>query len=142
MAQTSLMLAPLSMGSEMPLYEQIVEAIRREVANGRLLAGSAMPSFRELATQLAVSLITVTRAYDELEREGIIVCRQGLGTFVADNANDRSRSERRSTAMEALRTAVRIGREAGLDDRELLELLKRELRTASPEPVKRRQGGP
>jgi GntR family transcriptional regulator len=141
MTEASLKLAPLSTGSELPLYEQIVEAIRREVANGRLLAGSAMPSFRELATQLAVSLITVTRAYEELEREGILVCRQGLGTFVAENASDRSRSERHGTAVEALRTAVRTGREAGLDDRELLELLKRELRSASPESPKRRQGG-
>src|SRR5690348_7133544 len=119
-SRSSLTLAPLSMGSEMPLYEQIVETVRREVASGRLPPGSAVPSFRELAAQLAVSLITVTRAYEELEREGILVCRQGLGTFVAIRASERSRSERRNTAVDALRAAVRIGREAGLQDRELV----------------------
>ncbi len=137
----SLKLAPLSMGSELPLYEQIVEAVRREVASGRLQPGSAMPSFRVLATQLAVSLITVKRAYEDLEREGIIVCRQGLGSFVAARADDRSRSERRSAALQALRTAVQVGRQAGLDDRELMELLNRELRSASAEPSRRRQAG-
>ena len=127
------------MGSELPLYEQIVEAVRREVASGRLQPGKTMPSFRELASQLAVSLITVKRAYEELERENIIVCRQGLGTFVADRADECSRTERRGAAVNALRTAVRVGRQAGLDDREITELLSRELRSASPQLPKRRQ---
>lgn len=123
----TLQLAPLSTGGAAPLYEQIVETIKREVASGRLPAGSPMPSFRALAAQLAVSLITVKRAYEELERDGIILRHQGLGTFVAPGGSDRSRSERRSVAVEALRTAVRAGREAGLEDRELVEMLEQEM---------------
>lgn len=135
----TLQLPPLSAGGAAPLYEQIVEAIRREVASGRLPAGSPIPSFRALAAQLAVSLITVKRAYEELEHEGIILRHQGLGTFVAPGGGQRSRSERRSVAIEALRTAIRAGREAGLEDRELLQILEREL-TDSRLPTRRQRG--
>ncbi len=124
---TTLQLPPLSTGGSAPLYQQIVESIRREVASGRMPAGSPMPSFRVLAAQLAVSLITVKRAYEELERDGIILRHQGLGTFVAPGGGDRSRSERHIAAVQALRSAVRAGREAGLKDGELVEILTREL---------------
>ncbi len=134
-----LQLAPLSTGGAAPLYEQIVDAIRREVASGRLPAGAPMPSFRTLAAQLAVSLITVKRAYEELERDGIILRHQGLGTFIAPGGGDRSRSERRGVAIDALRAAIRAGREAGLDDRELLRMLERELAN-SRLPTRRQVG--
>lgn len=135
-----LRLSPLSTGGSAPLYQQIVEAIRREVASGRMPAGSPMPSFRVLAAQLAVSLITVKRAYEELERDGLILRHQGLGTFVAPGGGQRSRSERRSATIQALRSAVRAGREAGLEDRELLEILEREL-AASPRAADPDLGG-
>src|SRR5262249_62200553 len=96
-------------------------------AAGRLSPGSAMPSFRVLAEELVVSLITVKRAYEELEREGIIFRRQGLGTFVAEQGHDRAREVRREAAKDALRVAVKAGREAGMTDRELISLLREEL---------------
>jgi GntR family transcriptional regulator len=86
-----------------------------------------------------VSLITVKRAYEELERAGIILRHQGLGTFIAPGGDHRSRSERRSVAVDALRRAVRAGREAGLEDRELLKMLQREL--AHPRLAPRREAG-
>jgi GntR family transcriptional regulator len=101
--------------------------VKREIAAGRLLPGSAMPSFRVLAEDLVVSLITVKRAYEELERDGIIFRRQGLGTFVAEQGDDRAREVRRDSAIAALRAAVQAGREAGISDRELLTLLRKEL---------------
>jgi len=137
---TALVLGSLSTGSQAPLYQQIIDAIKREVAAGRLTPGNAMPSFRVLATQLAVSLITVKRAYEELEREGIIVRHQGLGTFVALRAAARSRSSGRAAAVEALREAVRTGREAGLADRDLLTMLKAELEVGSPQLVRKVAG--
>jgi DNA-binding transcriptional regulator YhcF (GntR family) len=61
-----------------PLYQQIVDGVRRAVSEGRLEPGIALPSFRVLAAELMVSLITVKRAYEELEREGItLIQRQG-----------------------------------------------------------------
>jgi GntR family transcriptional regulator len=71
---------------------------------------------------LLVSVITVKRAYEELEREGIIYRRQGLGTFVADHGHDRSREAKLNTAQELFREATREAAEAGLKPAEILEL--------------------
>lgn len=125
-AARDLKLVPIS-AAEGPLYEQVIDAIKHEIVSGRLPPGSAMPSFRALAASLAVSLITVKRAYEELEREGIIYRRQGLGTFVADAGDERTRESKVETALESLRTAIRAAREAGLSDRELMRLLRDEL---------------
>ena len=106
------------------LYEQIVRALKKEISEGRLAPGSALPSFRGLAEDLLVSVITVKRAYEELEREGILYRRQGLGTFVADAAHDRSREIKKHRAMTLLREAVREASEAGVSPREISKLLQ------------------
>jgi GntR family transcriptional regulator len=123
------LLGPISPAGDGPLYQQIVDGIKREVLANRLSAGSALPSYRVLAEHLLVSLITVKRAYEELEREGITYSRQGLGTFVAARGTDRTRAERRAKAHEALREAIRAGRDAGATDRELLQMLRDELKS-------------
>ena len=127
-----LRLGPISPAASGPLYQQIVESIKREVLANRLTAGSALPSYRVLAEQLLVSLITVKRAYEELEREGITFSRQGLGTFVAARGNDRTRADRRAMARDALRSAVHASREAGISNRELIQMLRDEMK---PEPT-------
>ena len=118
------LLGPISPAAPGALYQQIVDAIKREVAAGRLAPGSPLPSFRALAEELMVSLITVKRAYEELEREGIIYRAQGIGTFVAERGHDRTREVRRDAAEEAIAAAVRAGREAGMSDRDLQQLLR------------------
>src|SRR5262245_37610044 len=107
-----------------PLYEQIVQGLKREISEGRLAPGTALPSFRGLAEELLVSVITVKRAYEELEREGILYRRQGLGTFVADAAHDRSREMKKQRAMKLLREAVREAAEAGVSAKEVARLLQ------------------
>jgi GntR family transcriptional regulator len=129
---TNLHLGPLSPALG-PLYQQIVDGIKREVLADRLTAGSALPSYRVLAEQLLVSLITVKRAYEELEREGITFSRQGLGTFVAARGNDRTRADRRAAARDALRSAIHSGRQAGVTDRELIQMLRDELKSQPAE---------
>src|SRR6187549_2198113 len=111
-----------------PLYQQIIDGLKRDISEGRLPAGAPLPSFRQLAEELLVSLITVKRAYEELEREGIIYRRQGLGTFVADRGDDRSRAVRRAAAERAIASAVSAGREAGMSDRELQQVLREALK--------------
>jgi GntR family transcriptional regulator len=118
------LLPPISPAASGPLYQQIVDGLRREVSEGRLPGGAALPSFRQLAEKLMVSVITVKRAYEELEREGIIFRRQGLGTFVAQNGDDRSREAKAQRAGELMREAVREATEAGLKEREILELFR------------------
>jgi GntR family transcriptional regulator len=126
-------LGPISPAAAGPLYQQIVDGIKREVLANRLTAGSALPSYRALAEQLLVSLITVKRAYEELEREGITYSRQGLGTFVAARGNDRTRADRRAMALDALRSAIQAGRQAGATDRELIQMLRDELKAQPTE---------
>jgi len=133
-------LGPISPAAAGPLYQQIVDGIKREVLANRLTAGSALPSYRALAEQLLVSLITVKRAYEELEREGITYSRQGLGTFVAARGNDRTRADRRAAALDALRSAIHAGRQAGATDRELIQMLRDELKAqpteSNDEPIR------
>ena len=114
---------PISPAAPGPLYQQIVDGVKREISEGRLVPGSALPSFRGLAEQLLVSVITVKRAYEELEREGIIYRRQGLGTFVSDLADDRSREAKTARARELLQEALREATEAGLNDKDVAHLL-------------------
>ena len=122
--RTSWLLGPISPAAEGTLYQQIVDRFKREVSEGRLKPGSALPSFRQLAEDLLVSVITVKRAYEELEREGIIFRRQGLGTFVAEQGQDRSREAKLAAARELLRQAFREAAEAGLSSGEILDLAR------------------
>ena len=70
-------------GSGVPIYRQLVEQVRREVMLGRLAAGDQLPPLREVVDALAINPNTVVKAYAELEHEGLVVRRQGMGTFVA-----------------------------------------------------------
>jgi GntR family transcriptional regulator len=118
----SLLIGPISPAADGALYQQIADQLKREISEGRLKPGATLPSFRTLAEDLLVSVITVKRAYEELEREGIIYRRQGLGTFVADHGHDRSREAKLNTAQELFREATREATEAGLKPAEILEL--------------------
>ena len=72
----------------MPIYEQIINQIRDAVVSGELKAGDGMPSIRVLAKELAVSVITTKRAYEELEKEGVIESVPGRGFYVCEQKND------------------------------------------------------
>ena len=133
-----LALPPISAASPATLYQQIVDGLKRQVSEGRLPPGTALPSFRALAEDLMVSVITVKRAYEELEREGLIYRRQGLGTFVAEAARDRSRDAKTERARELLQEAVREASEAGLTTREILHLLHSVLDEREPKHVRKR----
>lgn len=115
---------PISPAAPGPLYQQIVEGVKREISEGRLGPGAALPSFRALAESLLVSVITVKRAYEDLEREGIIFRRQGLGTFVSENGAARSREVKRNQAERLLRQALREAEEAGLTSGDLLAMAR------------------
>lgn len=120
-----LFLRPISAAAPGPLYQQIVDGVKREISEGRLVPGAPLPSFRALAEELLVSLITVKRAYEELEREGIIYRKQGLGTFVSEEGAARSREAKRTQAASLIAEALREGREAGMTEEELLKLVHR-----------------
>ena len=109
------------------MYLQIMEQIRHRVATGDWQPGQEIPSIRAMAVDLRVSVITVKRAYLELEREGVIVSRQGKGSFVAQNVHLGTSLKQRELH-EHLDAAVRIGRLLGFDDATLVERLERALK--------------
>ena len=98
----------ISLGDPRPLYLQVIEQVKRRVAVGDLPPGSELPSIRELAAGLKVSVITIKRAYLELERDGIIATRQGKGSVVADRPGLQS-SIQEDELREHLRQAVSLG---------------------------------
>lgn len=124
----NLVIAPLSSAGGAPLYQQIVDGLKREVSEGRLGPGTPLPSFRQLAEDLLVSVITVKRAYEDLERDGIIYRRQGLGTFVSDIATDRSREAKAERAVALFRQGAREAAEAGLSEEAIVKLAHKAIR--------------
>lgn len=75
----------ISQADPRPLYLQVKEQLRHRIAMGELAPGAEIPSIRQLAADIRVSVITIKRAYLELELEGVIQTRQGRGSFVAEN---------------------------------------------------------
>ena len=122
----------ISQADRRPMWLQIMEQIRHRVAIGDWRAGHELPSIRTLAAAVRVSVITVKRAYLELEREGVIVTRQGKGSFVADDA-DLGTSLREQDLDEHLSAAAEIGRELGLAHEELELRLRTAVRAARRE---------
>jgi GntR family transcriptional regulator len=108
----------ISQTDRRPMYLQIMEQIRRRIAVGDWKAGQEIPSIRTLAAAVQVSVITVKRAYLELERDGVIVTRQGKGSFVADGADVRTQL-RRDEVEQHLSAAVDIGLQLGLTSPEM-----------------------
>jgi DNA-binding transcriptional regulator YhcF (GntR family) len=115
----------LNMGSGVPFYRQIVDQTARLIRGGALEEGARLPSVRELAKEMLVSLITVRRSYSDLEAAGLIVRKQGQGTFVAPTDNNTSRSAAISEAKLLIEEAVEQARRLGLDGLELNEYLGR-----------------
>lgn len=113
----------ISQADPRPMYQQLMEQIRRRIAVGDWVPGQEIPSIRALAASTRVSVITIKRAYLELEREGLIVTRQGRGTFVADNV-DLCRDLQTRELDEHLARAASIGAELGMS----AEMLARRLR--------------
>lgn len=112
----------LSEASGVPFYKQVVDQIAGLVRTGQLASGERLPSFRDLASDLTVSLITVRRAYSELETAGLVVRKQGLGTFVASSVRTASRADIRKRARVAVGAGLREARQLGLTMAELAKM--------------------
>ena len=113
----------LSQASGRPMYMQIIEQVQHRVAVGDWTPGTKLPSIRELAVAIGVSVITVKRAYLELERDGVIVTQQGKGSWVSENE---SRGRLQQGELERhLARAAELGRAMGLSTDELTAELVR-----------------
>ena len=106
-----------------PLYQQVKDQLRHRVAVGELKPGDEIPSIRQLAADIRVSVITIKRAYLELEQEGVIQTRQGRGSFVADNVG-LGDSLKEEELTSHLRAAVSAASLIGLTEEQLIERLR------------------
>ena len=104
-----------------PMYQQLMEQIKQRIAVGDWPPNTPLPSIRELATGTKVSIITVKRAYLELEREGVIVTQQGKGSWVSDTVD--LKTVQRKELLHHLRQAGKLAGALGISDDELLRLI-------------------
>lgn len=116
--------------SPLPIYEQITQQVKQAILTGEVAAGTALPSIRQLARDLRVSVITTTRAYNDLARDGFIVSVPGKGAFVQPVNSDLIREQVLVEIEAALGEVVTRARLVGLT-REELSLM---LATALDEP--------
>ncbi len=115
----------------LPIYQQIVEHVCSAVASGVFRTGETLPSIRKLALELVVNPNTVQRAYQELERQGLVRMRRGLGVFVADNGKISATRHVESAVRERFAQGVRVGRDAGLDSQRMESLFRGAMDPAS-----------
>jgi GntR family transcriptional regulator len=118
------MLVNLDPHDARPLYLQIMDEVRRAVVVGTLRAEDPLPSVRELAGELVVNPRTVSQAYQELEREGVIYVRRGQGTFVSPTVR-RGAPERRSLALAVAKRALLEARRNGVKVDELVTMIQK-----------------
>ncbi|MFL5583245.1 MAG: GntR family transcriptional regulator [Gemmatimonadaceae bacterium] len=105
-----------------PLYLQIVDEVRRAIVVGKLKPDEPLPSVRDLASELVINPRTVSQAYQELEREGVVYVKRGQGTFVAP-ARKNTREREHLARGVAKRTLIEA-RRSGLDVEELIATLR------------------
>lgn len=113
----------ISNASDRPIYEQIYSQIKGNIVSGELSEGDALPSIRALAKDLRISVITTTRAYDELERDGFINSVPGKGFYVAEKNLALVREEHLKQIEQFLSEIVSLAAPCGLSKRELSDML-------------------
>lgn len=105
-----------------PIYEQLVQQIKKQVINGELKEDTLLPSVRGLATEIKISALTVKKAYDLLEQEGYVVTVHGKGTFVKGLNQGIKLEEQKKEVEKLLDQAISKGKTYGLSNEELTDL--------------------
>ena len=117
-------------GLSVPVFQQIADEVKSVIARGACAPGEMIPSVRQMAAQALINPNTVARAYRDLEREGIVTTRRGLGVFVSDNAAKLCRNGRREDIRAKLEELAAEARRAGISGEELREEIERALSDA------------
>ncbi|ADQ41862.1 transcriptional regulator, GntR family [Caldicellulosiruptor acetigenus I77R1B] len=115
----------ISQTSNQPIYEQIKNQIKKQIIEGSLKAGEALPSIRVLAKELNVSVITTKRAYEELEKEGFIVTVPARGTFVAEIDKEKISNLGAKEIEEDLQKVVRKAKLLRIELKKLIDMIEK-----------------
>lgn len=113
----------ISNSSGKPIYEQITSQIKSLIINGKMEEGEMLPSMRQLAKDLRISVITTKRAYEDLERDGFIVTMTGKGSFVARKNIEFIKEEQMRKIEVLLAEAVDLSKASGISEEELKEII-------------------
>ena len=114
----------ISNTSDLPIYVQIKEQVKEQILSGELEEDEMLPSLRQLAKDLKISVLTTTRAYNELEEEGFITSRQGKRFFVMSSGSKLSREQLIQEVEKNLNSAIFAAQRASMTDEELIKLLR------------------
>lgn len=111
----------ISNNSYTPIFEQIKNTIINQILSDELTEEEPLPSIRTLAQDLRISVMTVKKAYDELEREGYIITKQGKGSFVAPKNTELTREQKQKEIEEHITQIVDISKQYNISKEEILE---------------------
>ena len=114
----------ISNNRDKPIYEQIVSQIKNMIMSEELLAGDSLPSMRSLAKSIHVSVITVQRAYEELQRDGFIETEIGRGTYVLARNKEFYKEQQQKRIEEYLQLAIDAAKENAVPLEKLMDILK------------------
>lgn len=114
----------ISSNTNLPIYEQISSQIKALVMSGELQTGDPIPSMRALAKSLHISVITVQRAYEDLQRDGFIQTTVGRGSFISALNRDFIQEEQQRLVEAHLQEAAQIGRVSNISIEKLIEILR------------------
>ena len=118
------MLITVDLSNPKPVYLQITDAVRTAIARGSLQPGDRLPAIRETAVQTRVNRNTVSRAYLELEHQGLVRARQGSGFYVTDDGTERERSIRREALQARVSELVVEARLSNTSTEQLLQMVR------------------
>lgn len=124
-------------GDSRPIFKQIVDGVRREMAKGRIVPGDLLPSYRGLAAQLTINPNTVAKAYSQLANDGIVDSRKGLGLFVAEPRQVLSKKEKQQRLAHAVDGFINDTISLGFSDDQILSEVERALTDLSTQSAKR-----
>lgn len=114
----------ISNNRDKPIYEQIVSQIKNMIMSEELLAGDSLPSMRSLAKSIHVSIITVQRAYEELQRDGFIETEIGRGTYVLARNKEFYKEQQQKRIEEYMQLAIEAAKENAMPLEKLIDILK------------------
>ncbi len=114
----------ISNKSDLPIYEQIKVQIKEQIMSSEIPENEFLPSIRQLAKDLGISVITTTRAYSDLETEGFVATIQGKGTFVLPKDNEMVKEQYLKRIEKAFTVAIENGKFANISNNELIVILK------------------
>lgn len=107
-----------------PMYKQVADQIKDAIASGQLEPEEKLPSIREMSADLKISIITIKRAYSDLENENYIYTRPGMGSFVADINREKLRAEKLEEFTKEIKKLLKTGEKFGITVDNVIHIVK------------------